>query len=290
MGVAVMVLWPVLYTDTSDAWRLASRRRRLVIGAAGMATELVLAAWATLAWSFLPDGPLRTAAFLLATSTWVITLLINLNPLMRFDGYYLLSDWLGIANLQDRAFALARWRLREALFGLGDAPPECLPARTRRVMLAYAYATWVYRFFLFLGIALLVYHLFFKLLGLFLMVVEVWWFILRPIVSELAEWVKRRDRVRVNRRSMTTLALLALGLGLLFAPWSGTVTAPAVLRAEQQTRLFAPHAGRLAHVAARPGQGVEAGEVVFRMEARHLAFELEQTRRKAEVLRARIEP
>lgn len=88
---------------------------------------------------------------------------------MRFDGYYLLSDYLDIANLQDRSFALARWWLREKLFGFGDPPPEHFPARTRRILMFYAYGTWIYRFFLFLTIALLVYHLFFKLLGIFLM-------------------------------------------------------------------------------------------------------------------------
>ena len=80
--------------------------------------------FATLAWSFLPDGPVRGAAFILATSSWISTLLLNLSPFMRFDGYFVLSDWLEMPNLHGRAFAIARWWLREQLFGLGDPPPE----------------------------------------------------------------------------------------------------------------------------------------------------------------------
>ncbi|MCH7943315.1 MAG: peptidase, partial [Proteobacteria bacterium] len=121
MGLAFLVFWPVLYTDTTDAWKLASKRARLAISAAGVTVELVIAAYATLAWSFLPPGPLQSAAFLAATTTWVLSLVINLNPFMRFDGYFLLTDALNVHNLQERSFALAKWRLREALFGFGEA-------------------------------------------------------------------------------------------------------------------------------------------------------------------------
>ncbi len=101
------------YTDVSDAWRVNDRRARLLIGAGGVLAELVLACIALLAWSLLPDGPGRTAAFMLASATWITTLVINLNPFMRFDGYFLLSDFWEVDNLQGRAFALCRWRLRE---------------------------------------------------------------------------------------------------------------------------------------------------------------------------------
>ena len=67
----------------------------------------------------VPDGPVRTGLFVMASTVWVLTLAINLNPFLRFDGYYLLADLLGTPNLQQRSFALARWRLRELLFGLG---------------------------------------------------------------------------------------------------------------------------------------------------------------------------
>ena len=124
-------------------------------------TELAIAAFASLLWSFLPEGALRSAAFLLATTTWLLTLGVNLNPFMRFDGYFLLSDLLEVGNLQQRSFALARWWLREQLFGFAEQPPELLPRSLRRGLVIYAFCTWLYRFFLFLGIALLVYMLFF---------------------------------------------------------------------------------------------------------------------------------
>jgi putative peptide zinc metalloprotease protein len=105
---AALILWPVLYTDVTETWKLASRRQRLAVGLAGVTAELVFAIFATLAWSFLPDGPLRGAAFILATSTWISTLLLNLSPFMRFDGYFVPSDWLEMPNLHGRAFVIAR--------------------------------------------------------------------------------------------------------------------------------------------------------------------------------------
>jgi putative peptide zinc metalloprotease protein len=105
MGVAFMVLLPMFYTDVSDAWRVNDRRARLLIGAGGVLAELLLACIALLVWSLLPDGPARTAAFMLASATWITTLVVNLNPFMRFDGYFLLSDLWEVDNLQGRAFA-----------------------------------------------------------------------------------------------------------------------------------------------------------------------------------------
>ena len=73
---------------------------------------------------------------------------------MRFDGYYAFSDAIGVENLQQRAFALGRWQLRRTLFGLDDPVPEPLPRHRARLLIGYAWGTWIYRFFLFLGIAL----------------------------------------------------------------------------------------------------------------------------------------
>jgi len=289
MGLALLVLWPVLYTDATDAWKLRERQARLRIGAAGMLAEVVLAAYATLLWVFLPDGPVRGAVFLLATTTWLLTLLINLNPFLRFDGYYLLSDYLRVPNLQARAFALGRWKLRELLFGYGEPAPEFFPAPTRKLLLAYAYATWVYRFFLFLAIALLVYFLFFKLLGLFLMVVELAWFIGRPVLLELREWVARRARLRVNVATVRTAVLLATVTLVVAYPWNTGVSVPGYWGAEQHARLYAPVAARVEQVHVAAGDPVVPGQVLLEFSAPDLEHELMQGLRRIESLRWQME-
>ena len=286
MGVAFIVLWPVLYTDSSGAWRLDSRRRRMMIGAAGMLTETALAAWATLAWSFLPDGMLRSAAFMLATTTWLLTLAVNLNPFARFDGYFLLTDALNVPNLQPRAFALARWRLREWLFGFNDPCPERFARWREHAVIGYAFSTWVYRFFLFTGIALLVYHHVFKLLGIFLFTIEMVFFVIRPIHTELRQWLRRHraGEVRWNQHGRRSAALLSVALALAVIPWHTRVQAPALARAAEQSQLIAPTGAHLKRILAAPGQTVTAGAPLFVLDSPDLEHELQTLRLRIGVL------
>lgn len=286
MGLAFLVMMPVLWTDTTEAWRLTSRRQRLLIDGGGMLAETTLAAFASLAWSFLPDGPLRTAAFLLASSTWLMTLMVNLNPLMRFDGYFLLADALDIPNLQDRAFAMGRWWLREQLFGLGAPPPEVLAPGRRRFMIGYALAIWIYRFFLFTGIAVLVYHVFFKLLGAFLMMVEIGWFVVRPIVGELAAWVAHRRVIGLNRHLITTLAGFALLVAGFLVPWRSEVSAPALLHAERQAVLYALHAGKIVSMPGGVGAELPGDAPAFVLDSPDLSYRIMQAERQIRRMQA----
>jgi len=288
MGIAFMVLYPVLYTDVTDAWRLTERRPRLLIGAAGMMAEGSLAAFALLAWSLLPEGPLRSVAFSLAAVSFIATVAINASPFMRFDGYYLLADWLGVENLQERAFALARWHLRETLFGLGLAPPEVFPPRRQKLLIAYAYITWVYRLILFIGIAALVYYFFFKLLGILLFVVEVVWFILRPIWTEMRAWWQQRRLLRPNRRLLATLLLAGIGLAAFITPWRGEVTMPAMLRASEYAMAYAPVNGRVEEVLIEREQRVVAGTPLLRLAAPDLDHDLILTQQRIAILDLQI--
>lgn len=291
MGIALLVMVPVLYTDTTEAWKVPGRAERLRIGAAGMLTELALAALATLAWSVLPDGPLRAGAFLLATTTWIGTLTINASPFMRFDGYFLLSDWLDMPNLHDRAFAFGRWWMRERLFGFGDPQPEpCAPKR-RRFLIAFSFATWLYRLVVFFSIALVVYHAFFKALGLMLFFVEFGWFIARPIVREIGACWHRRSDLRWRRETRRTAIIGALLLGFFVLPWHGGVSAPAVLGPLRAQGLYAPEAGYVTEQApiARDGQRVRAGDVLAVLASPDLTHRLQAAQADEALLRWQVE-
>ncbi len=277
MGIAFLVLFPVLYTDTTDAWGVTNPRQRLQIVFAGVKMELHLALLATLLWGLLPEGGLKTVAFFIATTSWITSVTVNLNPFMRFDGYFALSDWLQAPNLQPRAFALGRWKLREWLFGFGHPKPETLPQNREQLFIIYAWMTWIYRLFLFLGIALLVYHFTFKVLGILLFLVEIIWFILLPIQKEMAIWWHHREELKMNRATLRTLFLLLTLVTLGLIPWKGTLQIPAVLQATQLHHLYAPEESVIKTLLTAPGAEVSRGEPLLLLHSPTLQSELKQT-------------
>lgn len=285
MGVAFLVLWPMAYTDANEAWRLTNRWQRLKVASAGIVTELVIAAWATLVWALLPDGQLRSAAFVLATTSWVATLAINASPFMRFDGYFILSDWLDMPNLHERSFALARWKLREWLFALGEERPEHFSTRREAWLIAFAWATWIYRLVVFLGIAVLVYHFFIKIVGIFLFLVEIVWFIAMPIRHELQAWQQRWPLIRLRRRSRLS-ALLLLGLiVVLLLPWPGRVQSSGVLQPAETWPLFASGPAQVESFRHVEGSTIQAGEELIRLAAPGLQIRREGLLARIESLR-----
>jgi putative peptide zinc metalloprotease protein len=260
IGVAFIVFWPVLYTDTTDAWRLPNRRDRLEIGAAGVLAELTIAAWSLLLWNLFPDGPAGSILFLFGTSTWLISVFVNFNPLMRYDGYYLFSDLVRERNLESRSHAVCRWWLREKVLGLGALPPE----KPRLLLIGFGFSIWIYRFSLYLGIAFAVYHLFFKALGIVLFMVEFYYFLSRPIVNELIAWWKMRSKIRLNVKVVRSLLLLVAFLVWLFFPWQGEVEAPGVLSASHKT-VFAPMAGKVERINLAPGQRIQSDQALLQL-------------------------
>ena len=287
MGVAFLVLFPILYTDATDVWRIANPADRLKVALAGVKTELGIALLATFAWSFLPESGLRDAVFFLATTSWVTSLLINLSPFMRFDGYHALSDLWGIHNLQPRAFELARWQLREILFGFGESPPEAFQPRRRRLLVTYAIATWIYRFFLFLGIALLVYHFAFKALGLLLFAVEIGWFIVRPVLQEITTMIGHKWRW--NRNVARTLVVFVLLFSALLIPWRSTMPLPAILDASSYSVVHPPEAARVATVRMKTGERVASDDVLVELEKPELEIEAEKASDRIDLIRARLD-
>lgn len=276
MGVAFLVLFPMAYTDVNEVWKLRQRRQRLWVGAAGVATELLIAAWALLAWTLLPDGYLRTGAFLLATTTWISTVLINASPFLRFDGYFVLMDWLEMPNLHQRAFALGRWRLRELLFYLGEPVPEYLSERRRRGLIVFAWGTWLYRLIVFIGIALLVYWLVPKPLGPFLAVVELTWFIGRPVLNELKEWQKRMPIIVSSSRTRLLGAVFVGVLCLLVLPWDTRVSTQGILQPRNLVTLYSPGPALLREIHAHSGTPVAAEQVLMVLDDHDLSLQQAQ--------------
>lgn len=271
MGVLLMVLWPVLYTDITDSWKLSNRRQRFAIAFAGIAAELTLASLATLGWAFTEPGLLQSVFFIIASATWITTLAININPAMRFDGYYLLSDLWGVDNLQPRAFAVTRWKLREWLLGFRAPPPEeGLSPKLMRGMIIYSLYTWIYRLFLYTTIAIFIYYKFTKVLGVFLFFVEILLFILWPIAWELQELKRLRQYFNKNPQILLTILVLAFIAFWLIFPLPHKETFPAVTAPLEAQVVYVPEAGIIKEIYIQRGDTVKAGQLLISIVSKQL--------------------
>ena len=288
IGIAFLVFFPFLYTDTTDAWRLRNHKERLLINFAGILTELHLALIATFIWGLLPEGGLKSAMFFIATTSWISSLLINVSPFMRFDGYYVFSDWLKAENLQPRSFALARWKIRETLFGLNHKPPEEINPSRRWTFIVYAWATWLYRFFLFIGIALLVYHLAFKILGIILFIIEIYWFIMLPIIKELKNWYMMKSEMKFNKQSTRTIIILVFLSMIIFLPWKSSLKIPAVYVSEKYSKIYSPYPAKIKQIFVSKDEQVTKGQNLIELYSPDLDKNISSLRRKIKLTKTKI--
>jgi putative peptide zinc metalloprotease protein len=289
IGIAFIVLWPVLYTDITDSWKLANRKQRLAISFAGVALELVVAGLATLCWSVTNPGVLQSVFFVLASASWITTLAINLNPCMRFDGYYLLCDLLGIDNLQMRSFDLSAWAIRKWIFGVDVPPPEEVSSRTMTYMIIYAVATWMYRLFLYTAIAVLVYYKFTKLLGIILFLIEIVVFITWPIWYEVKELYKVRDKILVTRKNIIPASLLIIFLIWAIIPLPHTLQFASITIPVEYQLLWAPEEAIVKKIYIKQGDTVHKGDVLYVLSSEKLEENLLGKKADIEILNRTIQ-
>ncbi len=281
MGIGFIVGFPVLYADVTDTWRIADPRGRLAVASAGILAELCVAVYATALWILNPVPALSEFFLYLALTIWISSLLVNGNPLMRFDGYHILSDILGERNLQPKSFAAIRAWLR---YGLGFSAER---PRTRTLHVVYGAASAVYRVLLITGIALLLYGISFRLLGILLFVVEIWMFLLRPVVQEFRLLWRMRGHAVAGRRSVVALGILATLGALLFVPFSTGIGAPAVVTREKATTVYTRDAGRTQETLSETQRDVAAGARILTLDDPDRRIRLEQTLRGLQILETR---
>ncbi len=146
MGLLFLCFSPAMYCNVSDAWRLPSKWHRIIISFAGIYVELMIAAAATFTWWNTASQPfVNNLALNLMVVCSVSTVMFNGNPLMRYDGYYILADWIEIPNLRDRANKYLKNLAMEHCLGI-EVPPEQYMELTRRILfVAFAIISYVYR-------------------------------------------------------------------------------------------------------------------------------------------------
>lgn len=275
MGVAFIVFFPRLYTDLTDAWRITSRRRRFLIDGAGIISELIIGGWAALVWAQSAPGLTKAVAYYVFAVSIINTVLVNGNPFIRYDGYYMLMDAVGIDNLQQRGVEQFKHLYRKVCFGI-DFPISETSRLRRFLLFVYGIACFIYRLFLYTSIILIVYYKFTKAVGIVLFLLEIYVLVVKPISTEVKFLLMKKKTIEKKHfiwsASGFTVLLLIL---LLPLPWN--VDMPCEVKPVNSWMIYIQTRGFLEKLDVQNGMEVKKGQTLLVCGNPFLAWNAEQT-------------
>ncbi len=272
MGVMLLVLTPCLYCNVSDSWMLPSKWRRMAIGAAGMYVELVLASVCTFLWWFSEPGMLNYLCLNVMFVCSVSTLLFNANPLLRYDGYYILSDLIEIPNLRQKASAILRRKMGKWFLGLDETPDPFLPARRQWLFALYSVASVIYRWVVVLSILWFLNKVFepygLQTLGQLIAGAALFGLVVVPL-WQLFKFFRvpgRIDKVKSIRLCVSLGIVTALVAGVFFVPLPYYVECSLHVQPRGATAVYVDVPGTVQAIHARPHATVGAGQQLVSLE------------------------
>ena len=226
MGIMLLVFSPVPYVDASSAWGFGDKRKRMLVGAAGIAVELFLGALALFVWLAVEPGAVRAVAYNVMLICGVSTLLFNGNPLLRFDGYYVLADAIEMPNLGSRSTQYLGYLFQRYVLGVRDAQSQTTQTSERVWLFVYGTVSFVYRIFISFIIILFIASRFF-VVGVLLAIWAVATQLAMPIGKSLSFLVTSQSLRRQRGRALSTSLVLLLAVVLItfFVPvpsWTRT--------------------------------------------------------------------
>lgn len=276
MGITLLVLMPIPYVDASSAHAFPDKYRRMLVGAAGMLVEWFVAAMALFVWINVEPGLLRDVAWNVMLIGGVSTLLFNGNPLLRFDGYYILADAVEIPNLGKRAQQHLGYLCQRHLFGVEDIESPATSQGERRWFVGFGIASFIYRMIIMASIVLFVASKYF-FVGVLLAV----WALVMQIVVPLFKQIRfivTSPQIRTHRLRAVSISLslvVFLALFLFVAPAPERSRAEGVLWLAEQAYIRAATDGFVAEILVKADQSVEAGEALIRFEDPELQARLQ---------------
>lgn len=289
IGLFVILGAPCVYCDVSESWQLARRWQRAAVAAAGMYVELIVATMAAWLWLATVPGTANTLAMQTMLVCSVSTLVINANPLMRFDGYYILADWLDEVNLRGKADMFASGELYHWL--LGVKPGEVTETATRRrFLLVFSLAGWLYRATLSVTIATVLVTMYagwnLQWLGRFLAatVLVSWWGV--PAVKLTRDLIGKAKQQRRSWRLAVAASLLVCVVAAL--PIPSRRMACGWMQPYESRGVFVSNDARLVACAVGDGETVEEGTPLFQLESRELSTRLVRYQQAKQVAEIRL--
>ena len=269
IGAMLLVFTPCLYANVSDSWMLPNKYHRAFIGAAGIYMEAILASIATFIWWFSEPGLLNYLALSVMFICSVSTILFNGNPLLRFDGYYILMDLLEIPNLRQKATEVMKRFMLETCLGIEQQENPFLPQERRWMFGMFTIASVLYRWIVvfsimyFLNKILEPYGL--KVLGQMVAVAGLFGLLVQPMwkLGKFFLAPGSMSKVKKPRLIATVAVIVGVIIGVLGVPLPFHVNCTFEVSPLGAESVFPGVTGRLQEVAVKPGDAVVAGETVL---------------------------
>ena len=279
MGIMLLVFTPIPYMDATSAWAFRSRWQRILVGAAGMIFEIFVAACATFVWAYTGAGTIHSLAYNMMFIASFSTIVFNINPLLRFDGYYILSDLLDIPNLHTSSKQQLTHLVEYYLFGCKKSHSPANSLREAFWLTFFGITSGIYRIVVFTGILLFVADKF-LLLGLLMTAICVISWVFVP-VGRLCRYLSSSPRLERSRKRaiFVTIGWAAVLIMLLARiPFPNRFRAPGVLETDVHPSVVNESRGYVSKIVVPTGSIVAKGDNLLRLDDPELAFELALTR------------
>lgn len=290
MGILLLVFMPVPYVEASAANGFRSKWRRVLVGSAGMLVELYLTALAMLVWASAEPGLVRTVAFNVMVIAGVSTLVFNANPLLRFDGYYILSDLIEMPNLAQRGNQYWRYLAEKYLFRMRNAQPPVLTPGERAWLRTYTPLAFAYRITVLVAIVLYVAASWF-FIGVALALWGVATMVGLPLVK-VGGYLSALPRAQGARQRATAIVAgiaVALVAVVLFVPVPLRTRTEGVVWLPDEAQVRAGASGFIRTILAHPGTPLTAGTPLVETQDRTLDTQIALTAARLDELEARLD-
>ncbi|MGA2030794.1 MAG: hemolysin D [Thermoguttaceae bacterium] len=274
MGIMILVLTPCLYCNVSDSWMLPNKWARAAIGAGGMYVELVLASICTYVWWYSEPGLLNHLCLNAMFVASVSTVIFNANPLLRYDGYYILADVAEIPNLRQKATTILSRKMGEWFLGLEQPDDPFLPERNQIFFALYSVAAAFYRWFVVLSILWFLYKIWkpyrLEIIGQIIAAMSLWGLLVMPLyqLGKFFYVPGRLEKVKKLHMFPSLAGLLAVLAAVALAPLPYSVMANLEIQPFHAEPVYVDVAegGRLIGPHVKPGERVTKGQPLARLE------------------------
>lgn len=285
-GISLLFFTPLPYVDASSAWQFREKRKRILSSAAGILAELLVAACCVIIWYFAESQHIRALSLSMAVVASVSTVMFNANPLLKFDGYFILQDLIEIPNLYSRSKTYCLFLMKKYVLGDNSLPAPQTEAGETAWLIGFGILSFFYRLFI-LFVIIIYLTKTFLILGLLLALLTAYQQFIKPLSQAASYLVRQSKNGHLNARHSTcSLALLLILMAVFVAaPLPKHTNATGVVWLDAQTQIYSGSDAFIAVSHAQPGDLVSQGDLLITLESPDLSANIARLEAKIRELR-----